>query len=82
MEIYALFMICGFCLSLLIPETKGKTLEELSGEDDEDAMRRNFEENRRMREAKVARREESRAGRKSPIKQSMRPAMNIDELVG
>ncbi|KAL0939558.1 phosphate:H+ symporter [Colletotrichum truncatum] len=34
MQIFALFMLCGFCTSWLIPETARKTLEELSGEDD------------------------------------------------
>ena len=32
MEIYALFMLCGIFTTLLIPETKRKTLEELAGE--------------------------------------------------
>jgi PHS family inorganic phosphate transporter-like MFS transporter len=32
MEIFALFMLCGIFTSLLIPETKRKTLEELAGE--------------------------------------------------
>ena len=32
MEIYALFMLCGLFTTLLIPETKRKTLEELAGE--------------------------------------------------
>lgn len=32
MEIFALFMLCGLFTSLLIPETKRKTLEELAGE--------------------------------------------------
>jgi PHS family inorganic phosphate transporter-like MFS transporter len=32
MEIFALFMLCGLGTSLLIPETKRKTLEELAGE--------------------------------------------------
>lgn len=32
MEIYALFMFCGIFTSLLIPETKRKTLEQLAGE--------------------------------------------------
>lgn len=32
MQIFALFMFCGIFTSLLIPETKRKTLEELSGE--------------------------------------------------
>jgi PHS family inorganic phosphate transporter-like MFS transporter len=32
MQIFALFMLCGALVSLLIPETKGKTLEELAGE--------------------------------------------------
>lgn len=34
LEIYALFMLIGCGTTLLIPETKRKTLEELSGEDD------------------------------------------------
>ncbi|KAI1210826.1 phosphate permease [Annulohypoxylon truncatum] len=32
MQIFALFMLCGTLSSLLIPETKGYTLEELAGE--------------------------------------------------
>ncbi|KAH7383113.1 putative inorganic phosphate transporter PHO84 [Cadophora sp. MPI-SDFR-AT-0126] len=32
MQIFALFMLCGFLTSFLIPETKRKTLEELAGE--------------------------------------------------
>jgi PHS family inorganic phosphate transporter-like MFS transporter len=32
MQIFALFMLCGTFVSLLIPETKGITLEELGGE--------------------------------------------------
>lgn len=32
MKIFALFMLCGTAVSLLIPETKGLTLEELAGE--------------------------------------------------
>ncbi|KAI0598299.1 H+ symporter [Biscogniauxia sp. FL1348] len=32
MQIFALFMLCGTFVSLLIPETKGFTLEELAGE--------------------------------------------------
>ncbi len=32
MQIFALFMLCGTLVSLLVPETKGRTLEELSGE--------------------------------------------------
>lgn len=32
MQIYALFMFCGTLVSFLIPETKGISLEELSGE--------------------------------------------------
>ena len=32
MEIFALFMLCGAVTTLLIPETKRKTLEELAGE--------------------------------------------------
>ena len=33
LEIYALFMLLGCFTTLCIPETKRKTLEELSGED-------------------------------------------------
>lgn len=33
MQIFALFMLCGLFTSLLIPETKRKSLETLSGED-------------------------------------------------
>ena len=32
MEIFALFMLCGLLTTILIPETKRKTLEELAGE--------------------------------------------------
>jgi len=32
MQIYALFMFCGIFTTLLIPETKRKTLEDLAGE--------------------------------------------------
>ncbi|RDW64028.1 hypothetical protein BP5796_10530 [Coleophoma crateriformis] len=32
MQIFALFMLCGTLVSFLIPETKGRTLEEISGE--------------------------------------------------
>lgn len=32
MEIFALFMLCGIATTLLIPETKRRTLEELAGE--------------------------------------------------
>lgn len=32
MQIFALFMLCGTVVSLLVPETKGVTLEELAGE--------------------------------------------------
>ncbi|KAF9267660.1 inorganic phosphate transporter [Marasmius fiardii PR-910] len=35
LEIFALFMLTGIGSTLLIPETKGKTLEELSNEDQE-----------------------------------------------
>ncbi|KAI0315074.1 major facilitator superfamily domain-containing protein [Amylostereum chailletii] len=35
LEIFALFMLTGIFSTFLIPETKGKTLEELSGDDDE-----------------------------------------------
>jgi MFS transporter, PHS family, inorganic phosphate transporter len=32
MQIFALFMLCGTFTTLLIPETKTKTLEQLAGE--------------------------------------------------
>ncbi|BGP24740.1 MFS transporter, PHS family, inorganic phosphate transporter [Rhodotorula toruloides] len=35
LEIFALFMLTGVFSTLLLPETKGKTLEELSGEDND-----------------------------------------------
>ncbi|KAF9176877.1 Inorganic phosphate transporter pho84 [Haplosporangium sp. Z 767] len=34
LQIFALFMFIGLLFTYLVPETKGKTLEELSGEDD------------------------------------------------
>ena len=34
MQFYALFMFLGIFTTFLIPETKRKTLEELSGEED------------------------------------------------
>jgi MFS transporter, PHS family, inorganic phosphate transporter len=57
MQIFALFMLIGFCLSWLIPETKGKTLEELSGENDEDELRRQAEANRPEKEEEETRRQ-------------------------
>ncbi|KAG0290722.1 Inorganic phosphate transporter pho84 [Linnemannia gamsii] len=36
LQIFALFMLVGFGVTFLIPETKGRTLEELSNEDDEE----------------------------------------------
>jgi hypothetical protein len=54
-------MLIGFCLSWLIPETKGKTLEELSGENDEDELRRQAEANRPEKEEEETRRAERRA---------------------
>ena len=61
MEIFALFMLIGFFLSWLIPETMGKTLEELSGENDEDQMRIQAEINRREREEEETRRAQRRS---------------------
>jgi len=61
MQIFALFMLIGFFLSWLIPETNGKTLEELSGENDDDELRRQAELNRLEREEEEARRAERRA---------------------
>ncbi|ORY89459.1 putative phosphate transporter [Leucosporidium creatinivorum] len=39
LQIFALFMLTGIFSSLLIPETKGKSLEELSNEDQEDFIK-------------------------------------------
>lgn len=39
LEIFALFMLTGVFSSLLIPETKGKTLEELSNENQEEFIK-------------------------------------------
>src|ERR1700721_2479466 len=61
MQIFALFMLIGFCLSWLIPETNGRTLEDLSGENDEDELRRQAETNRREREEEEGRRAARRA---------------------
>jgi MFS transporter, PHS family, inorganic phosphate transporter len=36
LEIFALFMLTGIFSTFLIPETKGKSLEELSNEDQSD----------------------------------------------
>ncbi|KAJ1964078.1 hypothetical protein H4R35_007179, partial [Dimargaris xerosporica] len=33
LEIFALFMLIGFGLTFLLPETKGRTLEEINGEE-------------------------------------------------
>lgn len=61
MQIFALFMLTGFFLSWLIPETKGKTLEELCGEDNEDELRRQYETNQREREEEETKRAERRS---------------------
>ncbi len=39
LEIFALFMLTGIFSTLLLPETKNKTLEELSNEDQEGFVR-------------------------------------------
>ncbi len=41
LEIFALFMLTGIGSTLLLPETKQKTLEELSNEDQEGFIRGN-----------------------------------------
>jgi hypothetical protein len=81
MQIFSLFMLIGFFLSWLIPETKGKTLEELCGENSEDELRRQFETNRREREEEEARRAERRlkveaAGKLDP------EIAKLEELIG
>jgi hypothetical protein len=73
-------MICGFLLTLLVPETKGKTLEELSGENDEDSMRRNFEENRRQKEIEMMHRAERLSQMEQP--QTARRSQLREEYVG
>ncbi|KAG0200426.1 Inorganic phosphate transporter pho84 [Mortierella sp. NVP41] len=40
LQIFALFMLVGLLVTFLIPETKGKTLEELSNEAEEEVERR------------------------------------------
>ncbi|BGP16465.1 hypothetical protein JCM10213v2_004467 [Rhodosporidiobolus nylandii] len=40
LQIFALFMLTGIFSTLLLPETKGKSLEELSGEDEENFVAR------------------------------------------
>jgi PHS family inorganic phosphate transporter-like MFS transporter len=39
LEIFALFMLTGIFSTLLLPETKGRTLEELSNEDQQDFVK-------------------------------------------
>jgi len=39
LEIFALFMLTGIFSTLLLPETKGRTLEELSNEDQKDFVK-------------------------------------------
>lgn len=50
MQIFALFMFCGIITSLLIPETKRKTLETLSGEDYGSAHNRTVHDGERQNE--------------------------------
>lgn len=40
-QIFSAFMLLGLVVSFLLPETKGKTLEQLNGEaiDDDDAVK-------------------------------------------
>jgi hypothetical protein len=54
-------MLIGFFLSWLIPETKGKTLEELCGENNEDELRRQYEVNQRKQEEEEAKRADNRS---------------------
>jgi MFS transporter, PHS family, inorganic phosphate transporter len=60
MQIFALFMLIGFFLSWLIPETNGRTLEDLCGEEEEDEMRRVARALQREREEEEGRRAERR----------------------
>lgn len=50
-------MLIGLFLSWLIPETKGKTLEELCGENNEDELRRQYEANQQKQEEEANRAE-------------------------
>jgi uncharacterized membrane protein len=79
MQIFALFMLIGFFLSWLIPETKGKTLEELSGENEEDELRRQAEVNQRQREEEEERRAERRA-RVTAMDSPIAETTGIDKL--
>ena len=40
LEIFAFFMLTGIASTYLIEETKGKTLEDISGEDQENFVKR------------------------------------------
>ena len=79
MQIFAFFMLLGFCLSWLIPETNGKTLEELSGENDEDELRRQAEVNRREWQEEEARKAERRA-RIAAMDQPLSESTSIEKL--
>jgi hypothetical protein len=61
MQIFALFMLLGFFLSWLIPETNNRTLEDLSGENDEDELRRQAREKLRERGEGETQKQERRA---------------------
>lgn len=79
MQIFALFMLMGFCLSWLIPETNGKTLEELSGENDEDELRRQADTNRREWQEEEERKAERRA-RIAAMDQPLSETTSIDKV--
>ena len=79
MQIFALFMLLGFILSWLIPETNGKTLEELSGENDEDDLRRQAEINRQEREEEEERKAERRA-RIAALDQPLAESTSIEKV--
>jgi hypothetical protein len=77
MQIFALFMLIGFFLSWLIPETKGKTLEELSGEDEENGVHREADVHRPLEVN-----ERGDGDIRKTESDSSRPSASIEELIG
>lgn len=78
MQIFALFMFLGFCFSWLIPETNGKTLEELSGENEDDGLGRQYEKDEREPENEAPERAETR----SRVDQVEISSAKVEELGG
>jgi MFS transporter, PHS family, inorganic phosphate transporter len=78
MQIFALFMLLGFFLSWLIPETKGKTLEELSGEDEEEGVHRQPEVHQPLERRNEVEEESTR----NTESDRSRPSLSLDGLIG